>query len=42
MKNENRGKLVIFEDLGQSGGRHSTPEVKLCLYTTSQIDWTEL
>ena len=42
VKNENHKKMLIFVNLGQNGGRHSTPEVKLCLYTTSQIDWTEL
>ena len=42
MKNENHEKIIFFEDLGQFGGFHRIPEVKICLYTKFQVHRREL
>ena len=38
---ENLEKVMIFDDLGQNGGRHPNPGVKLRLYTNLEVDRTE-
>ena len=42
MKNENHKKVIYFEDFGQFGGVHPTPEVKICLYTKFEVNRREL
>ena len=42
MKNENHEKLIFFEDFGQFGRAHPTPEVKICLYTKFEANQREL
>ena len=42
MKNENHTKIIFFEDFGQFGGVHPTPEVKICLYTKFEVNRREL
>ena len=37
MKNENHEKIIFFEDFGQFGGAHPTPEVKIRPYTMSEV-----
>ena len=33
---------MYFEDFGQFGGVHPTPEVKICLYTKFEVNRREL
>ena len=42
MKNEYHEKVIFFEDFGQFGGVHPTPEVKICLYTKFEVNRREL
>ena len=42
MKNENHKKVIFFEDFGQFGGVHPTPEVKICLYTKFEVNRSKL
>ena len=42
MKNENHKKVIYFEDFGQFGGVHPTPEVKICLHTKFELNRREL
>ena len=41
-KHENHEKLIFFDDFGQFGSVHSTPEVKICLYTKFEVNRREV
>ena len=38
MKNEKHEKIIVFDDFGQFGSAHPTPDVKIRLYTKFEVN----